>query len=264
MCIAYLALGAHPDWPLLIAANRDEFHDRPSRPAAPWPSQPSIIAGVDIQAGGTWLGMRRNGRYALVTNYRDPAGMIEAAPSRGALVSDYLASDEPPYAYMERIRAAAGSYNGFNLIAGDMNQGFYLGNRDPAIQVRALAAGRYVLSNHLLDTPWPKAQRLRAALDAFPMETLGRSLAPVFGILRDGTPAQDRDLPRTGIPLERERLLSSPFIASPRYGTRCSTVIAVHAEGHAILSEISYDPQGLAVERHDWPFALETNNGPQH
>jgi uncharacterized protein with NRDE domain len=261
MCIAYLALGAHRDWPVLIAANRDEFHARPTRAAAPWPQQPDIIAGCDIRAGGTWLGVRRDGRYALVTNYRDPAaGLQPAAPSRGALVSDFLAGDLGAGAYMRQVHARAAAYNGFNLIVGDAAGAYYLGNRDPAGQVRALAPGRYVLSNHLLDTPWPKSRRLRAALDALDPSGLDRSLAPVFEILRDATPAEDHALPRTGIPLERERLLSSPFIVSPDYGTRCSTVVAMRADGRCMLSETTYDPQGIAVERHDWPYERAARN----
>ncbi|MCC2595649.1 NRDE family protein [Pusillimonas sp. MFBS29] len=254
MCIAYLAIAAHPDWPLFIAANRDEYHDRPCLPAAPWAQHPDIIAGLDCQASGSWLGVTRQGRFALITNYRDPAHVMNNAPTRGKLVSRYLTGQEPPHSYADKVHAQAAAYNGFNLIVGDRNAAFYTANREESTGPRQLSPGRYVLSNHLLDTAWPKAERLRQALDAFPLENLERSLTPVFEMLKDGTPAPDDHLPSTGLSLERERLLSSPFIVSPEYGTRCSTVIALHASGRGLLSEISYDASGAATERHDWPF----------
>lgn len=258
MCIAYLAIQAHPDWPLFIAANRDEFHSRPARPAAPWPQRPDIIAGIDCQARGTWLGVTRQGRYAFLTNYRDPPAFIPNAPSRGELSSRYLEGNEDPRDYARKSMAAARAYNGFNLIVGDLAGACYISNRLPSGQMRELGAGRYVISNHLLDTPWHKAERLRRALDAYPSDALLDSLTPVFAILKDGTQAADADLPATGLTLERERLLSSPFIVSPDYGTRCSTIIAVHASGRALFSEISYGPDGQATERHDWPFIVES------
>lgn len=263
MCIAYLAIDAHPDWPLFIAANRDEYHKRPCRPAAPWPTHPDVIAGLDYQASGSWLGVTRQGRFALITNYRDPAHVMANAPTRGQLVSRYLTSHESPQSYARKVHGDASAYNGFNLIVGDKSQAFYTGNRDEATDPSQLAPGRYVLSNHLLNTSWPKAQRLRLALDALPLDSLDQSLTTVFEILKDGTPAQDQDLPSTGLSLERERLLSSPFIISPEYGTRCSTVIALHASGRALFSEISYDASGSPTERHDWPFQT-TDQGNTH
>ncbi len=256
MCIAYLALRAHPDWPLFIAANRDEFHNRPTLTAAFWPNHPDVIAGIDCLAQGTWLGLTRHGRFALLTNYRDPASLMPHAPSRGKLTSDYLTGQAQPEEYARQVAAAGSLYNGFNLIVGDLGRAFYIGNRTPTPQAQALDSGRYILSNHLLDTCWPKAERLRLALDRFPLEQLEHSLTPVFELLKDHTQAADNCLPSTGIPLERERLLSSPFIVSPTYGTRCSTVIAVHASGRALFSEISYNAAGTATQRHDWPFQI--------
>jgi uncharacterized protein with NRDE domain len=256
MCIAYLAFGAHPDWPLFIAANRDEYHQRPSLAAAPWRDHPDIIGGVDCQAGGTWLGLTRQGRFALLTNYRDPATFLAEAPSRGMLVSDYLIDNILPDDYAQTIHRTAQAYNGFNLLLGDLTAVRYVSNRAQQNSPQCLAPGRYILSNHLLNTGWPKAERLRAALDQFPMAQLDQSLSPVFEILKDNTQATDQFLPSTGLTLERERLLSSPFIISPEYGTRCSTVIAVHASGHAIFSETSYNSSGTATERHDWPFSI--------
>lgn len=255
MCIAYLAIGADPDWPLFIAANRDEFHARPATTAAPWPSHPNLLAGIDDAAGGTWLGITRQGRFGLLTNYRDMAFEPQAA-SRGALVADYLKGTTPPGVYTEQIALHGKRYNGFNLIVGDLEQAFYVGNRHEDGNAFKLKPGRHVLSNHLLNTAWPKTQRLKQRLDEYPLETLEKTLNPVFDILKDQTVANDEALPSTGLSLERERLLSSPFIISPEYGTRCSTVIAINAKGRGFFSEITYDPQGTPTQRHDWPFEL--------
>jgi len=255
MCIAYLAIQAHPDWPLFIAANRDEFHARPTTAAAPWPDYPDLLAGIDEMAGGTWLGITRQGRFALLTNFRDMTHEPHAA-SRGELVAAYLKEQSAPHDYAGQVAAQGDRYNGFNLIVGDLEQTHYVGNRHDDGQAVRLEPGRYVLSNHLLNTAWPKTQRLKIRLDEYPLQTLAQTLNPVFEILKDQTSANDDVLPRTGLSLERERLLSSPFIISPEYGTRCSTVIAIHKDGRGFFSEITYDPQGMATERHDWPFVL--------
>jgi uncharacterized protein with NRDE domain len=252
MCIAYLSLG-HPGWPLLIAANRDEYHRRPAVAAAPWPGHPDLIAGRDLEAGGTWLGHARGGRHALLTNYREPGRRPAAdAPSRGVLVRDFLLGEDSAQRYVEAIAAQGQDWAGFNLIVGDAQQTWYYGNRDPAGVARRLDRGTYVLSNHLLDTPWPKAARLRARLSTLSADQWARNPDRVFALLRDTQPAADDMLPETGLPLELERRLSSPFIISPEYGTRCSTVLAVATDGTALFSELTYDPAGCAVERHDW------------
>lgn len=256
MCLAYLAIAAHPDWPLFIAANRDEFHARSCLAASPWANHPDVIAGIDLQGQGTWLGITKQGRFALLTNYRDPSSVVAGAPSRGELTTRYLVGDEQPEAYALNVHRQSARYNGFNLIVGKLATASYVGNRSSQTTPQKLAPGRYSISNHLLDTPWPKAERLRQALDQHPIEDLNRSLAPVFDLLKDNTQADDMLLPKTGLTMDRERLLSSPFIISPDYGTRCSTVIAVHASGRALLSEISYDPSGEPTERHDWPFFI--------
>jgi len=175
MCIAYLALSAHPDWPVFIAANRDEFHGRRAQAARPWPHRPDIVSGLDEQAGGTWMGVTTRGRFALVTNYREAAAVPTLLPqrSRGALVADFLSATMTTMDYLTGLNPR--QYQGFNLIAGDGASTAYLSNRDPT-GPRQLSAGRYVLSNHLLDTPWFKTERLRAALSPWPDDTLLQSL----------------------------------------------------------------------------------------
>ena len=251
MCLAIIALSVLPDIPVLVAANRDEYHARPTAPAAPWPDRPDIIAGRDLVAGGTWLGMTRGGRYALLTNYRAPAAANPAAPSRGTLVEAFLRGVQPPADYARDVHARSGQYNGFNLIIGDRDHSFYVGNR--AQNPVALVPGVYSLSNHLLDTPWPKLVRVRSAVrDWLRAAVAGRDYEPLFAALRDRTPAPDEALPDTGIALERERLLSSPFIVDPAYGTRSSTVLALHRDGRGELHEIRYAPDGSAAGREDY------------
>lgn len=256
MCIAYLSIGRHPDWPLFIAANRDEYHARASCTAAPWPQASCVIAGTDLVGGGTWLGVTRSGRFGFLTNYRDPATTIANAPSRGQLVSHYLAGGATPQDYVNAIFKEQARFNGFNLIVGDLSQTWYTGNRTPANAPLQLQAKSYTLSNHLLDTPWPKTILLRQALDKFPLSSLEKSTDTVFKLLHDTTPAADADLPTTGVPLDKERLLGSPFIISPDYGTRCSTIVAINANGWGFLAEVTYNPDGDIVERHDWPFSI--------
>ncbi|MFA5487922.1 MAG: NRDE family protein [Candidimonas sp.] len=258
MCIAYIALRAHADWPLLLLANRDEWHARPSRPAAPWPDAPQVIAGRDTLGQGTWLGVTRQGRFALLTNYRDPSAFRPSAPTRGKLVSNFLQDSSTPRDYMAELAGTATGYNGFNLIVGDSSDCWYLGHSGagaPLIPQR-LEPGIHTVSNHLLNTSWPKTERLRRAVDALDLTVLNTSLEPAFAALRDRKVADDDQLPSTGLPLERERMLSSVQIIGADYGTRCSTVIAINARGRALLSEASYAHCGAVTHRHDWPFTL--------
>lgn len=258
MCIAYLSIRKHPEWPLFIAANRDEFHQRKALAAARWHSNPAIIAGIDREAGGTWLGINTNGRFALLTNYRDVNTIVPEAPSRGHLVSEFLQTNTPSVEYASNILSRAAQYNAFNLVVGNPQKSMYISNRSHQIEPAELQPGSHVLSNHLMDTPWPKAERLRKALDSIELDFLPDQLPDIFDILRDNTRAADNDLPNTGLSLERERLLSSPFIVSPDYGTRCSTIIAVHKSGQALFSEMTYNPMGEAVSQNKFDFFIQT------
>ncbi len=254
MCIAYLSLGCNPHWPVFIAANRDEFHERPALPARPWPEAPQMIAGRDLSAGGTWLGFSQDGRWGLLTNFRDPAAHREGVESRGRLVCDFLQGGLCAEEYTQHIYSRAEQYNGFNLIVGQGTVAWYVGNHAASMGPVRLEPGRYALSNHALDTPWPKVERLRNRLDALVSQAGALDLEPIYETLRDGVRANDESLPRTGIPLETERLLSSIFIVSPNYGTRCSTIIALDDQGQGIFSETTYDRSGRPQERHDWPL----------
>lgn len=242
MCLAVLALHALPGIPVLIAANRDEFHARPTLPAAQWADAPGLYAGRDGLAGGTWMGVTAQGRFALVTNFREPGRYLAPAPSRGALVEDYLRGNDSPQAYLARTHESDQAYNGFNLIVGDTRQAWYLSNRDGP--PRPLAPGIYALSNHLLDTPWPKLARTKTAFT----EVLGRTPQPdlpaLFEALADRQTATDEDMPATGLPPDRERLLSSPFIVSPDYGTRASSVLVLRESGAGQLDERRFAPDG--------------------
>lgn len=233
MCLILLAWRAHPDYPLVVAANRDEFFSRPTAKAAPWPEARGVLAGRDLQAGGTWLGIGPGGRFAALTNYRDPASQRPEAASRGTLVAGFLTGKESAPAYVARVSADAADYNGFNLICGDGEKLMWFSNVGGA--ARELAPGVYGLCNHLLDTPWPKVQAaksaLREGLAALPDD------APLFELLRDDGIHPDDDLPRTGVSLEWERLLSAAFVRAPGYGTRSSTVVTVAADGWTSFDE---------------------------
>lgn len=259
MCIAYLAIGCSPKWPLVIAANRDESHHRPTRAAAPWDENKQIIGGKDLEAGGTWFAVNKNGRFALLTNHRNLGIKSEATQSRGELTANFLNSELSADAYMDQVAHVAHLYQGFNLVVGQWQDAtrqfiiYYYSNRSdqaPAL----LPAGHYVLSNHLLNTPWPKSQRLLENLSAYVNEEDFSNIDEAYTLLRDQTKADDDILPQTGLSLEFERLLSSPFIISPDYGTRSSAMWLVNEVGQSYLHECTYNPQGIETERHSWPI----------
>lgn len=250
MCLALFALDRHPRFALVIAANRDEYQARSAAPAAWWDE--GFLAGRDLAAGGTWLGITRAARWAFVTNVREPARYDPGAPTRGALVPavlvDPAASDET----VPRIAASTAAYNGFNLVAGSLAVAHWGSNRAGA---RALSAGIYGLSNALLDTPWPKVLRTKEAMAAW-CARADTDIAPLFAMLGDTRVAPDDALPATGIPQERERLLSAPFIVSETYGTRCATVISVDRDGGAHIVERTFDPRGAIVGTAEYRFAV--------
>jgi uncharacterized protein with NRDE domain len=252
MCLILIAWHGDAQFPCVIAANRDEFHSRPAARAQWWQSQPAILAGRDLKAGGTWLGIARSGRFAALTNFRDPEQRRTDAPSRGMLVTSLLQSTAGVAETLEYLRSVGADYNGFNLIFSD---GERLAIYESMSGIgRELGPGIYGLSNHLLDTPWPKVQQAKSRLSAA-LSDLSRTDA-ALALLRDDTPAPDHQLPRTGMSLEWERLLSSAFIRSPDYGTRCSTLVRIDRRRHACFDEWTWDSAGEETGRVSLEFEL--------
>lgn len=241
MCLIAFAWRPGHALPLVVAANRDEFYARPARPLGAWEDAPQLYAGRDLEAGGSWLGVTADGRFAALTNIRDP-GQRVGSHSRGELVAGYLRGELGPQAYLRRVLDQRERYSGFNLLVGTRDELFYLNAREGAAQ--ALAPGLYGLSNAALDTPWPKLQRVKAALaECLEAPTPDALIA----LLHDREPAADAQLPDTGVGLATERLLSSPFIASPNYGTRASTALIRRADGSQLLVERSFGPYGAQL-----------------
>ncbi len=244
MCLIVFAWQVVPGVPLIAAANRDEFYARQAAPAGPWPDQPRIYAGRDLQAGGSWMGVTQpegggvSSRFAAITNIRAPHEHREDAPSRGRLVADFLAGSMGPQAYIDSIRNGAAAYNGFNLVVGDRDSLVWYSNKgdgDPR-NGQPLAPGIYGLSNALLDSPWPKVLKTKAQFAS--LLCLGAPDDAYFEMLSDTTRAPDMRLPETGVPLEVERMLSAVRIESPAYGTRTSTVVKLFSDAPALLNEV--------------------------
>jgi uncharacterized protein with NRDE domain len=243
MCLLLIAWKAHPRYRLVMAGNRDEFHDRPATALNWWADDPRILAGRDLKAGGTWLGVARSGRFAVVTNYRDLQAPVEGAPSRGGLVPRFLTGATSPKEFLDDLRGAALRYSGFNLLVGGSRALYYFSNRGPKSPT-ALAPGIYGLSNHLLDTPWPKLIRTRARFTAL-LANAEVALEELFAVLSDRESAPADNLPSTGLPSDWERVVSAPFIVNERYGTRCSSVLLVERTGRTMLHERRFDPAGV-------------------
>jgi uncharacterized protein with NRDE domain len=253
MCLVLIAWRGDAKYPCVIAANRDELHSRPAAAAQWWQSQPPILAGQDLMAGGTWLGITRAGRFAALTNYRDPEQRRAGTPSRGRLVASILKSTDTTQQSLEYLREVGASYNGFNLIFSD---GKRLAVYESVLGAgRELAPGIYGLSNHLLDTPWPKVQTAKSRLSRALSDLQNTAAALV--LLRDDEPAPDDQLPRTGVGLPWERLLSSAFVRAPDYGTRCSTLVRIDQHRHACFDEWTWDSTGAQIGAVNFQFELE-------
>jgi uncharacterized protein with NRDE domain len=256
MCLVLIALDAHPDYPLIVAANRDEFYDRPTATAAFWPDAPTVLGGRDLQAGGTWLGIDRRGRFAAVTNYRQGRREHLAPRSRGRLVSDFLTTDIGVREHIERAQSDAALYNGFNLLAYGGDELFYYSNR--AGHARGLEPGVYGLSNHLLDTAWPKVASTKSAFGIRLNGGASNLTVDLLQLLSDRSRPDDDLLPSTGVGREWERLLSSAFIASDAYGTRSSTVVLVPQAGDIVFVERTFGPGGAPAEQATFEFQRDT------
>ena len=255
MCLILVAFRAHPVYPLIVAANRDEAYARPATPASFWNDHPGILAGRDQEKGGTWLGLSRRGRFAAVTNYRQGQAPRAAPRSRGDLTAGHLAGMEETTAYLARVQRDAHLYNGYSLIAGDLGSLYFLSNRSGACS--SIAPGVHGLSNHLLDEPWPKVRQGMKVLGGVLAAAEADIIATLFHTLADRTEAADQYLPATGVERPREKELSPIFIAAQRYGTRASTVLLVSAAGDVYFSERSFGPQGAPLGTTEHRFALD-------
>lgn len=242
MCLVVVGWRVHPDYPLVVAANRDEFYARPSAPLGYWPDHPQVIAGRDLEAGGTWLGVTKHGRFAAITNVREPES-LKGACSRGLLTQTFLTDmEQSAIEFASQIDGAL--YSGFNLLLCDGESLVYCSNRDGL--PRTLEPGIYGLSNHLLDTPWPKLLQARKDF-AKAMQNLP-NISAFFSLLADTSIVPDEALPHTGVPIEWERLLSAIFVKSEKYGTCASTVLWQRA-GRAIeVHEKCFGQNGRAVQ----------------
>ncbi|KAB7772481.1 NRDE family protein [Xanthomonas maliensis] len=244
MCLVALAWQSHPRWRLLLAGNRDEFHDRPTAPLAHWPPPAEgVLAGRDLRSGGSWVGAGRDGRVAVVTNVRDPLASASGR-SRGHLIADYLASNEPAAAYAQTLAEVADAFPPFNLLVCDADHCQHLSNHPPL--ARRLPPGIHGMSNGPLDAPWPKTRALTQALTTW-CNSGSDDLSPLWAALADLTTAEDAELPQTGVDPATEHLLSAAFISGPHYGTRASTVVAVDHRGHGFIHERRFGPNGLFI-----------------
>ncbi len=251
MCLLAFAWKTHPDHALIFAGNRDERHARATEGARPWSDAPGVIAGRDLEAGGTWVGVSAGGRFAVVTNYREGLSPAKAPRSRGALTAEFLQGDMPPARYLDMIRPRAREYGAFSLLIGDAQELHVFSNRggpDGPVE-----PGVHGLSNHLLDTPWPKVERSKQRLAAL-LEQEAATNEALFRLLSDRTPAAEAELPETGIGRELERQVSPPFVLNPNYGTRCSTLIRLGSQGLRI-AERRFDPEGRAIETREFTRA---------
>jgi uncharacterized protein with NRDE domain len=255
MCLILFAHRAHPDFALIVAANRDEWFRRPTAPAAFWTDAPDVFAGRDLEQHGTWLGITRSGRFAALTNHRDPSRHRDDRPSRGELVSRFLRSDVAPVEYLEALAGQAARYNGFSLLVGWADVLCFYSNRDDE-GVRTLAPGVYGLSNGRLDEPWQKVCRGKSRLSE--LMRRGIDANQLLALLDDTELAGDHDLPDTGVGVEWERRLSAMRIVTEGYGTRSSTAVLVGCDGSVQVVEQSFDELGRATGIVRAEFAVES------
>lgn len=224
MCLIIFANNYHPKYKLVVAANRDEFYERPTSLANFWEDEPNILAGRDLKEGGTWLGVNTLGYFAALTNYRDPTNQKDIAPSRGQLVKNYLASNINPTDYIANLPEGGVAYNGFNLLLADYHNLYYYSNLEK--EVRLIPKGVHGLSNNLLNIPWPKVSKGIKNLEEILAED-DVNVDELFKMMADREQAEDSKLPDTGVGLELERILAPAFVTSPNYGTRLTTVILI-------------------------------------
>ena len=257
MCLLVLAWRTHPRCSLVVAANRDEYHDRPAAALAPWAGSAAILAGRDLRAGGAWLGIDARRRFGVITNFRDPVRAPAGAPSRGALVPGFLGRSAGAGEYLAAVAGEAGNYGGFNLLLADGESLWYASNRGTPF-ARPLPPGIYGLANERLDTPWPKLRRVRQGFESW-LRTGSPEDGGLFALLEDRRPAASAEQPlsSTGPAAAWERAMSAPFVLNERYGTRCSTIVAVEPTGGCYLAERRFDASGARSGESEYRLAPE-------
>ena len=258
MCMILFAQGVHPEFPLIVAANRDEFHARPAAPAAFYRDAPGVVAGRDLEAGGTWMGMHRRGRFAAVTNYTEPPPTPVPPRSRGALVMDFLTGSAEPGAYLAAIAEVRDEFRAFNLLVGSAAGLWYFSNRLPHGEgPRALEPGIYGLSNHLLDTAWPRVNRGKSALSDFERAEARPEMAPLLALLADRTEPRDEEIMAVPHTARGPGAHMPCFITGEAYGTRASTVLLQAADGDVRYVEQRWGPGGALEGRSEERFSLD-------
>lgn len=254
MCLLTFAWKTHPQYKLIFASNRDEFYQRNTAPAQYWDSTPNVLAGKDLEAGGTWMGINKNGRFTALTNYRDLKNLKTQAPSRGMLTLDYLQGHESPEEYLEQIFKNIDAYNGFNLLAGTPEDIYYLSNYEH--KIRKLEAGIYGLSNALLDSDWFKVNRLKTKFNEI-IQQADFTTQTLLDTLQDTTKPSDDQVQQTGLPMDKERMLSSMFIESPNYGTCSSAVILMDYDNQVSFVERVYNTGNDEVKEQSFSFKAD-------
>lgn len=251
MCLINFQFDGHPKYKLILAANRDEFYLRPTETAHFWKDHPTLLAGRDLMQMGTWLGVTTSGRIAALTNFRDPSVPDADKISRGAIVRNFLSSDIAPREFLENL--VPEDYAGFNLLAGNANQLFYYNNLDA--KAEEVEPGIHGLSNHFLDTPWPKVVKGTMYLERYLSDNQEIRIEDLFAFLQDADQADEGELPDTGVGAQWERVLSPMFILTPEYGTRSSTVLLVGHDGHITFAERVYE-KGEVKEENVFEFQI--------
>jgi uncharacterized protein with NRDE domain len=254
MCLIVFANNVLEDYKLIFAANRDEFYNRPSEQADFWKDRPDLLAGKDLQAGGTWMGITRKGKFAAITNFRDLKNNRNDAPSRGELTLDFLVKDVTPEEYYNRLKSELNNYNGFNLILGNIDELYYFSNKTDGL--KKLEPGIHGISNAILDTPWPKVEKSKRQLKHL-IEQQNIHPREILNLLDDTSPAKDEELPDTGVGLELERILSPIFIKSEKYGTRSSTIVTVDKNNNVKFVEKTYFANTGRFSNKEFNFTIE-------
>lgn len=253
MCLVVFANNIHKDYKFIFAANRDEFYDRPTDQADFWIDYPDLLAGKDLQAGGTWMGITKQGKFAAITNFRDLINHKDDAPSRGNLTLDFLVEDIEPKEYYNNLKSTLNDFNGFNLLLGNVDKLYYFSNKDDGL--KKLEPGIYGLSNALLNTPWPKVEKSKIYLKRLINQ---QEIHPweVLNILNNTAFAKDEELPDTGVGLELERMLSPVFTKMEKYGTRCSTVIMVDKNNNVKFVEKTFFANTGSFSNKEYNFTI--------